>query len=203
VEIEFDYFTAVDDENPAEETGAGMIGTVEFNSATLYRFATVGVHQLLDNLGGQLDAAATALEVFLASFVTSMPTGHQNSFAHRTPPYLVAVVVREDQPVNLVSAFEAPVRANGAGIAEGSAARLVTELNKASDLWDLAPLQVAAAYTPAAGGRGERAAEQAEAARTVLGEPMPLSDVIATTLATVRQRHAAEGHTAAQSGAPA
>jgi CRISPR system Cascade subunit CasC len=201
VEIEFDYFTAVDDENPAEETGAGMIGTVEFNSATLYRFATVGVHQLLDNLGGQLDAAATALEVFLASFVTSMPTGHQNSFAHRTPPYLVAVVLREDQPVNLVSAFEAPVRANGAGIAEESAVRLVTELNKASDLWDLAPLQVAAAYTPAAGGRSQRAAEQAEATRTVLGEPMPLSDVIAATLAAVRQRHTADTPAAASSGA--
>ncbi len=34
-----------------------MIGTVEFNSATLYRFATVDVHQLRDNLG---DVEATA-----------------------------------------------------------------------------------------------------------------------------------------------
>lgn len=32
-DIEFDYYTAVDDLNPKEETGAGMIGTVEFNSA--------------------------------------------------------------------------------------------------------------------------------------------------------------------------
>ncbi|MFF2653164.1 type I-E CRISPR-associated protein Cas5/CasD [Streptomyces sp. NPDC058045] len=40
VENESDYFTAVDDQNEkAEESGAGMIGTVDFNSATLYRFA--------------------------------------------------------------------------------------------------------------------------------------------------------------------
>ena len=40
VTIEFDYFTAVDDAKKREESvGAGMIGTVEFNSATLYRFA--------------------------------------------------------------------------------------------------------------------------------------------------------------------
>src|SRR5690606_19480268 len=36
VENEYDYYTAVDDRKAAaEETGAGMIGTVEFNSATL------------------------------------------------------------------------------------------------------------------------------------------------------------------------
>ncbi|HET9255450.1 MAG TPA: type I-E CRISPR-associated protein Cas7/Cse4/CasC, partial [Pseudonocardiaceae bacterium] len=67
VETEFDYYTAVDDEN-TESTGAGMIGTVEFNSATLYRFATVGIHQLLDNLGGDVEATVTALEVFLTAF---------------------------------------------------------------------------------------------------------------------------------------
>ncbi|HSV64873.1 MAG TPA: type I-E CRISPR-associated protein Cas7/Cse4/CasC [Mycobacteriales bacterium] len=180
VEIEFDYYTAVDDENPDEETGAGMIGTVEFNSATLYRFATVGLHQLVDNLGGDAEATATALEVFLTAFVKSMPTGHQNSFAHRTPPYLVSVVIREDQPVNLVSAFESPVRPNGDGIAALSAARLVAELRRTGELWDLAPLQVASAYT--------LPDRDADTAREVLGEPMPLADVVAATVRTARQR---------------
>ncbi|WP_299561636.1 type I-E CRISPR-associated protein Cas7/Cse4/CasC, partial [uncultured Mycolicibacterium sp.] len=49
-ETEFDYFTAVDDVvAAADESGAGMIGTVEFNSATLYRYATVDVDRLHDN----------------------------------------------------------------------------------------------------------------------------------------------------------
>lgn len=100
VETEFDYYTAVDDENTADETGAGMIGTLEFTSATLYRYATVGLHQLVDNLGDS-EAALQALRNFLMAFTTSMPTGHQNSYAHRTIPNLVTIAVRTDQPSTL------------------------------------------------------------------------------------------------------
>ncbi|SNR83750.1 CRISPR-associated protein, Cse4 family [Haloechinothrix alba] len=109
VETEFDYFTAVDDTNPEEETGAGMIGTVEFNSSTLYRYATVDVNRLVDNLG---DAVATrrAVEAFTDCFVRSMPSGKQNTFANRTLPEAVVVHVRDSQPINLVGAFESPVR---------------------------------------------------------------------------------------------
>src|SRR5690349_5360525 len=47
VDNESDYFTAVDDrKQDAAETGAGMIGTIEFNSSTLYRYATVDVDAL-------------------------------------------------------------------------------------------------------------------------------------------------------------
>jgi len=55
IETEYDYFTAVDDQKAAtadEDAGAGMIGTVEFDSATLYRYATINVNQLRQNLGG-------------------------------------------------------------------------------------------------------------------------------------------------------
>lgn len=37
IENEFDYFTAVDDCAPEDNAGAGHLGTVEFNSSTLYR----------------------------------------------------------------------------------------------------------------------------------------------------------------------
>ncbi|HEX6077564.1 MAG TPA: type I-E CRISPR-associated protein Cas7/Cse4/CasC [Micromonosporaceae bacterium] len=109
VETEFDYFTAVDDTNPEEETGAGMIGTVEFNSSTLYRYATVDVNRLAENLGD--DTATTrAVEAFVECFIRSMPTGKQNTFANRTLPEAVVVQVRDRQPINLVGAFENPVR---------------------------------------------------------------------------------------------
>jgi CRISPR system Cascade subunit CasC len=123
VDIEFDYYTAVDDENTREETGAGMIGTVEFNSATLYRYAAIGVHQLLNNLS-DATAAADAVSLFLDTFTRSMPTGHQNSFAHRTLPSAVVVALRTDQPINLVSAFEKPVLPGRSGIAEEAAERV-------------------------------------------------------------------------------
>ncbi|MCI2422152.1 type I-E CRISPR-associated protein Cas7/Cse4/CasC [Saccharopolyspora sp. K220] len=143
-ELEFDYYTAVDDENPEGKTGAGMIGTIGFNSATLYRFATIGLHQLQDNLGGDRNTALQAVELFLSCFARSMPSGYTNSFAHRTLPHLVAVVVRDDQPVNLVSAFENPVTAGtgsraDSGIAATSARRLAREQTTAIAVWGDAP----------------------------------------------------------------
>lgn len=108
VDNEYDYFTAVDDRAPQDNAGAGMIGTVEFNSSTLYRYATVDANALQVNLGSA-EASARALAAFLRSFVTSMPTGKQNTFANRTLPEAVVVIVRDAQPVNLVGAFEDPV----------------------------------------------------------------------------------------------
>jgi CRISPR system Cascade subunit CasC len=108
VETEFDYFTAVDDSLDDDETGAGMIGTVEFNSATFYRYATLDVNRLSDNLGDP-EAVRRAAEIFLEAFVRSMPTGKQTTFANRTLPEAVVVLVRDTQPINLVGAFERPV----------------------------------------------------------------------------------------------
>ncbi|MDP5227052.1 MULTISPECIES: type I-E CRISPR-associated protein Cas7/Cse4/CasC [Arthrobacter] len=110
VETEFDYFTAVDDKNTEEESGAGMIGTVEFNSSTLYRYATVNLRGLAQNLGDS-DVTVKAVVSFVRSFVESMPTGKQNTFANRTLPDAVVVTVRNRMPVNLVGAFEEAVTA--------------------------------------------------------------------------------------------
>lgn len=111
VQNEYDYFTAVDDHKRAdddEDAGAGMIGTVEFNSSTLYRYACVDVDRLRDNLG-DAEATTRAVEAFVRAFVLSMPTGKQNTFANRTLPDAVLVVVRETQSINMVGAFEDPV----------------------------------------------------------------------------------------------
>lgn len=114
VEPEFDYFTAVDDAKQANEDeidqGAAMIGQVEFNSSTLYRYATVDVDLLQRNLGST-EATARAVEAFLQAFITSMPTGKQNTFANRTLPDAVVVSLRDTQSVNLVGAFEEAVTA--------------------------------------------------------------------------------------------
>lgn len=147
-ETQFDYYTAVDDENTDAETGAGMIGTVEFNSATLYRYATVGVHQLLDNLGDR-DATADTVRLFLDAFARSMPTGHQNSFAHRTLPSCVVASLRTDQPVNLVEAFEKPVLSSPGGYAEESAKRLAVEYAGLGEVWSLPAARTVATYIPA------------------------------------------------------
>ena len=143
-ETDFDYFTAVDDENADSEPGAGMIGTVEFNSATLYRYATVGVHQLLDNL---MDATATVAGVveFVRAFTMSMPAGHKTSFAPHTRPGFVGVVLRTDQPVNLVSAFEKPIPSSQ-GTFEPSLVKLGEFAVGEAALWGDHPLATAASY---------------------------------------------------------
>lgn len=132
VATEFDYYTAVDDKNPAEETGAGMIGTVEFDSATFYRYATINVDELRRNLGDD-EATAQAVETFVHSFATSMPTGKQNTFANRTVPDAVVVIAREDRPVNLVGAFEEAVQSRDGYVAASckALADYAAELNNA------------------------------------------------------------------------
>lgn len=141
VENEFDYFTAVDDRKAdAMETGAGMIGNIEFNSSTLYRYATVDVDRLHETLG---DPAATkaAVEAFLVAFVRSMPTGKQNTFAHRTLPDAVLVRIRDSQPINLVGAFETPVgQADAAGRVEAAAVALAKHLTDVEDAFGEQPL---------------------------------------------------------------
>lgn len=112
VRNEYDYFTAVDDCAHNDNMGAGHLGTVEFYSATLYRYATVNVQELAQHLK---EDTPEATKNFVKAFLLSMPTGKQNTFANRTAPDLAYVTLRCDQPVNLAGAFECPVRANGEG----------------------------------------------------------------------------------------
>ena len=107
---EYDYFTAVDDCAADDNAGAGMLGTVSFNSSTLYRYATVNVDALMEQLEST-EATACGVAAFVEAFVKSMPTGKQNTFANRTLPNVVAISLRDDQPINLATAFERPVYA--------------------------------------------------------------------------------------------
>lgn len=121
-QTEFDYFTAVDDLAPEDNAGAGHLGTVEYNSSTLYRYAAVNVRELAKQLGK--DSAIEAVRGFAEAMICSMPTGKQNTFANRTLPYAVYVTVRRDQPVNLCGAFEKAVPASAQGFEQASADKL-------------------------------------------------------------------------------
>ncbi|APD10523.1 MULTISPECIES: type I-E CRISPR-associated protein Cas7/Cse4/CasC [Thermus] len=110
VDREFDFYTAVDDLNPEEDTGAGMMGDVEFYSATLYRYAVVDLQKLLENLQGDKELALKGALAFFAAFAATLPSGKQNSFAAHNPPLFVAFRAGEGLPRNLATAFERPVR---------------------------------------------------------------------------------------------
>ncbi|MER6361789.1 type I-E CRISPR-associated protein Cas7/Cse4/CasC [Kitasatospora sp. NPDC001527] len=135
VENESDYYTAVDDQRAEDEPGAGMIGTVDFNSATLYRYAAVDVDRLRENLGDGLraDEAAgvpvrRAVEAFVEAFVTSIPTGKMNTFANQTLPDAVIVKVRSARPISFAGAFEEAVQAGGDGLTGGHVAGACAQL---------------------------------------------------------------------------
>jgi len=135
VMTEYDYFTAVDDLIPEDNTGASHIGTVEFNSSTLYRYATVAAHELCKYL--QMDTPK-AIAWFVDAFARSMPTGKQNTFANRTTPDAIMVTLRTDQPINLVGAFEKPVQAGSAkdmGYVEPSQKALVQHAKRVYSDW--------------------------------------------------------------------
>ncbi|SDB89683.1 CRISPR system Cascade subunit CasC [Raineyella antarctica] len=130
---EFDYFTAVDDLQGEDESGAGMIGTVEFYSTTFYRYATINVDLLRSNLG---DDAATrrSVEAFITAFLTSMPSGKQNTFANGTAPDVALVTVRSGQPLNFVGAFEEPVVSDG-GFVQPAVERLAGYAAELHQAW--------------------------------------------------------------------
>jgi CRISPR system Cascade subunit CasC len=98
VSQEYDYFTAVDDCAAEDNAGAAMLDTIGFNSSTLYRYATVCLPSLEEQLG-DAETAAQGVRAFLKAFVESMPAGKRNTFANRTLPSTVLVVLRDDQPV--------------------------------------------------------------------------------------------------------
>ena len=180
-ENEYDFFTAVDDDksrSEEEDAGAGMMGTVEFSSATMYRYATVNLDMLVENLGDG-DAALRALEVFIKGFCLSMPTGKQNTFANRTVPEAVVVAVREDQPVSLVGAFEEAVPADAAhGYVARSVEALARHAATIEDNYGLEPLRsfvVALTDSNAVASLGERVSftDLPERVREVVAPRLP------------------------------
>jgi CRISPR system Cascade subunit CasC len=144
---EFDYFTAVDDESPEDNKGAGMIGTVEFNSATLYRYATVDLRTLVKNLDGEIDRALDLAVAFAKTFVTCMPTGKANTFANHTRPDIVLLAIRDDQPVSLVGAFERPIRSSDtSGLMARSAEALFAHSAEQDAMYGTPPVLATATY---------------------------------------------------------
>ncbi len=128
VQTEFDFYTATDDLKKEDSSGAGMIGTIEFNSSTLYRYGNVAVHEFFNQLG-EKESAIEALKLFIEAFIMSMPSGKINTFANQTLPQAIVITVRKDRPVNLVSAFETPVKSNN-GYVLDSIQQLTSEFEK-------------------------------------------------------------------------
>ena len=119
----------MDELEPEDNAGAGMLGTIEYNSSTLYRYANIAMHELVRQLGSREQAIAAA-KLFIQAFANSMPTGKANTFANQTLPQLLMINIRRDRPVNLVTAYEKPVKSHTGNVVP-SIERLFDEVTKA------------------------------------------------------------------------
>jgi CRISPR system Cascade subunit CasC len=141
VENDLDFYSAVDDLKPkGEEAGAGMIGTLEFNSAVYYRYAAVNLSLLedADHLG-RLTATERrqVVEALIQATLLAVPGARKNSMnAHTLPPFALGTYKRAGQPLQLVNAFEDPVRPRNGLVAE-SKARLLEHYGSLKETWGI------------------------------------------------------------------
>lgn len=104
---EFDYFTAVDD--ISGQSGAGMIGDVEYNSSTYYKYMSIHWEQLVKNLSDDTEIAKQAVQALLMASATAQPSGKQNSFAaHNLPDFVLIEISDKNLPVSYANAFLKP-----------------------------------------------------------------------------------------------
>lgn len=107
-EPEDDYFSAVDDLNETD-TGSAHLGELGFGAGVFYLYACVDRQLLLDNLGGDVELAASAIRALAECMATIAPSGKQKTFASNAAASYALAELSNAQPRQLTSAFVRPV----------------------------------------------------------------------------------------------
>lgn len=111
---EIDFFTAVDDLQKEGETGSAHMGSLEYNSATYYRYIQLDLGQLYENLGRPDDTLmANAVEAFAKALFIAVPIARQKTQSGYASWDYARILIRKGQGVQL--SFETPVRRNSDG----------------------------------------------------------------------------------------
>lgn len=114
VSNEVEFFTALDDR--AEEPGSAHMGSLEFNSATYYRYISLDLGQLAETLGP--DDLAKAVDAFTKALFVAVPSARQTTQSGASPWEFARVLVRKGQRLQVP--FETPVKAKGGGYLQPS-----------------------------------------------------------------------------------
>lgn len=113
-----DYFTAVDDYiSESTETGAGHIGANEFSSGTYYRYISLDLGILANNLHGTEDLTK-AVDIFTRALFIAVPAAKQTTFTGYCPWDYAHILIRKGQPLSI--SFDKPVQSKGEGYLEPS-----------------------------------------------------------------------------------
>jgi len=128
VSNEVEFFTALDD--LATEPGSAHMGSLEFNSATYYRYVSLDLGQLVQTLGA--DDLKQAIAAFTQALFVAVPNARQTTQSGASPWEFARVLVRQGQRLQVP--FEQPVKAKGEGFLAPSIAELKNYLDKKEKL---------------------------------------------------------------------
>jgi CRISPR system Cascade subunit CasC len=115
---EVEFFTALDDLQ--KEPGSAHMGSLEFNSATYYRYISLDLGQLYANLYGdsscnaeRLKGIQDAVEAFTKALYLAVPAARQTTQSGASFWDYARIFVRKGQ--RLQASFDTPVSAKGEG----------------------------------------------------------------------------------------
>lgn len=93
VSNEVEFFTALDD--LSEEQGSAHMGSLEFNSATYYRYVSLDLGQLWASLSG--NGLDKAIEAFTKALFVAVPSARQTTQSGASPWEFAKIFVRKGQ----------------------------------------------------------------------------------------------------------
>lgn len=139
---EIDFFSALDDLQPEDETGAGMTGTLEYNASTYYRFVALNLDMLADakHLGAlSREERQEVVAVFVESVLKAVPSARKNSMnANTLPGYVLCVLRDTGHPIQLINAFEQAVWSpQGKGMLQPSIEKIEKEYASLQEKWGI------------------------------------------------------------------
>lgn len=128
-----DWFSAVDDLNKDDERGAGHIGESAFGAGVFYQYVCVNVDLLVENLAGDKELAAKAMEALTKGLSEATPRGKQNSYAHHPRANYMLAEQGEQAPRDLSGAFFEAVK--GESLLESSIKKLEATRKAIDDVY--------------------------------------------------------------------
>lgn len=128
VSNEVEFFTALDDLQ--EEPGSAHMGSLEFNSATYYRYVSLDLGQLAQTIGHHY--LRKAIAAFTYALFTAIPNARQTTMSGAGNWEFARVLVRKGQRLQVP--FETPVKVRDGGYLQPSIDALKTYLDKKEKL---------------------------------------------------------------------
>jgi len=128
VSNEVEFFTALDD--LATEPGASHMGSLEFNSATYYRYVSLDLGQLWQTLAGH--NLPDAVENFTKSLFVAVPAARQTTQSGASPWEFAKVLVRKGQRLQVP--FETAIKSKDGGFIQPSIEAMTGYLAKQEKL---------------------------------------------------------------------